>query len=154
MLIRTCLMSASVAVLMALAWSAPSQAQGLTMRECSAKYRAAKSAGTLEGMGWNAFRRAQCGHDTAAAAPAAPAPSTTPAQRRSRASATVGYAGNAVFPSSVSPKYANEKAGRARMHTCRDQYEANKATNGNAGLRWIQKGGGYYSECNRRLSQR
>jgi hypothetical protein len=59
-----------------------------------------------------------------------------------------------VFPSAVSPKYANQKAGRARMHTCLDQYEANKANNGNAGLRWIQKGGGYYSECNRRLSGR
>ncbi len=34
----------------------------------------------------------------------------------------------------------------ARMHTCLDQYNANKTTNGNGG-----KGGGYYSECNRRL---
>lgn len=37
------------------------------------------------------------------------------------------------------------------MHTCLDQYRANKETNGNAGLRWIAKGGGYYSECNKRL---
>ena len=37
------------------------------------------------------------------------------------------------------------------MHTCRDQYNANKATNANGGLRWIQKGGGYYSECNKHL---
>ena len=28
---------------------------------------------------------------------------------------------------------------------------ANKANNGNGGLNWIQKGGGYYSECNKRL---
>ena len=34
------------------------------------------------------------------------------------------------------------------MHTCLDQYNANKA---NGGLNWIQKGGGYYSECNKRL---
>jgi hypothetical protein len=27
----------------------------------------------------------------------------------------------------------------------------NKASNGNGGLKWIQKGGGYYSECNKRL---
>jgi hypothetical protein len=58
-----------------------------------------------------------------------------------------------VFPQAVSPKYANESAGKARMHTCLDQYRANKADNGNAGLRWIAKGGGYYSECNERLKQ-
>lgn len=37
------------------------------------------------------------------------------------------------------------------MHTCLDQYHANKAGGGNGGLKWIQKGGGYYSECNKRL---
>jgi hypothetical protein len=51
----------------------------------------------------------------------------------------------------VSPKYSNESPGKARMHTCLDQYRANKASNANAGLRWITKGGGYYSECNKRL---
>ncbi len=34
------------------------------------------------------------------------------------------------------------------MHTCLDQYNANKASGGNGGLKWIQKGGGYYSQCN------
>jgi hypothetical protein len=28
---------------------------------------------------------------------------------------------------------------------------ANKAANANGGLKWIQKGGGYYSECNKQL---
>ncbi len=37
------------------------------------------------------------------------------------------------------------------MHTCLAQYKANKAGNGNGGLKWIEKGGGYYSECNKRL---
>ena len=60
-------------------------------------------------------------------------------------------AGNAVFPSAVDPKYAKETAGKARMHTCVDQYNANKAANANGGLKWIQKGGGYYSECNNKL---
>jgi len=60
-------------------------------------------------------------------------------------------AGNATFPNAVSPKYSKESAGKARMHTCLDQYNANKATNGNGGLRWIEKGGGYYSQCNTRL---
>jgi hypothetical protein len=56
-----------------------------------------------------------------------------------------------VFPSVVSPEYSAEGAGKARMHTSVDQYNANKATNANGGLLWIQLGGGYYSECNRRL---
>jgi hypothetical protein len=37
------------------------------------------------------------------------------------------------------------------MHTCLDQYKANKATNSNGGMKWIQKGGGYYSKCNAAL---
>ena len=37
------------------------------------------------------------------------------------------------------------------METCLDQYKANKANNANGGLKWIQKGGGYYSECNKHL---
>ena len=51
----------------------------------------------------------------------------------------------------IAPAYANEKPGKARMKTCDDQYKANKATNANGGLKWIQKGGGYWSECNKRL---
>jgi hypothetical protein len=41
--------------------------------------------------------------------------------------------------------------GKARMHTCLDQYHANKVNNANGDLKWIVKGGGYYSECNKRL---
>ncbi len=59
--------------------------------------------------------------------------------------------GNAVFPSAVNPKYSTMSAGKQRMDTCLDQYRANKATNGNGGLKWIQKGGGYYPECNKHL---
>ena len=56
-----------------------------------------------------------------------------------------------MFPNAVDPKYAKESEGKARMHTCVDQYNANKTSNGNGGLKWIEKGGGYYSECNKRL---
>jgi len=127
-------------------------ANALTMQECSVKYKAAQSAGTLKGMKWNDFRKSECG-PTASAAPAAP-PQTTgtapsPAPRASRT--TTPPMGNAVFPASVSPKYSTESAGKARMHTCLDQYNANKTTNSNGGMTWIAKGGGYYSECNRRL---
>jgi hypothetical protein len=56
-----------------------------------------------------------------------------------------------VFPSAVDPKYSSLSAGKQRFKTCDDQYQANKASNGNGGLKWIQKGGGYYSECNKKL---
>ncbi len=98
----------------------------LTMKECSAKYQAAKAAGTLGGQNWRDFRKAECG-----AAASAPAPTAAPATAQRPA-------GNAVFPTAISPKYSNESAGRARMHTCLDQYNANKVSNGNRGLRWIQ----------------
>jgi hypothetical protein len=147
----------------ALLVQAPS-AQALTMKECSAKYNAAKSAGTLKGMKWNDFRKAECGGaEQGAAAPAPNAGNTAannPAPNASRtssrkvlnsAAAPATRAGNAVFPSRVSAKYASESPGKARMQTCLDQYNANKANGGNGGLKWIEKGGGYYSQCNSRL---
>ena len=126
-------------------------ASALTAQECSAKYKAAKSAGTLNGQKWNDFRKAECGAGATAATTPSAAPAATPAPAPKTASAPAAPVGNAVFPSAVSPKYANESAGKAREHTCLDQYKANKATNGNGGLKWIMKGGGYYSECNKRL---
>ena len=137
------------------AFAAVSPAQALSTTECSAKYQAAKSAGTLGGQKWNDFRKAQCGADaTPAAAPAAapaPAAEAKPAPAPKPMAAAPAAAGSAVFPSAVDPKYASESAGKGRMHTCVDQYNANKATNGNGGLKWIMKGGGYYSECNKKL---
>ena len=139
---------------------ATAPAQALTTQECSAKYQAAKSANTLNGMKWNDFRKAQCGADaTPMAAPAAPpaAPPPPVAEAKPKAAPPMAApaptlpSGPAIFPMVVDQKYAQESAGKARMHTCLDQYNANKAGNGNAGLKWIQKGGGYYSECNKRL---
>ena len=48
------------------AFAATAPAQALTTQECSAKYQAAKTAGTLAGQKWNDFRKAQCGADAAA----------------------------------------------------------------------------------------
>ncbi|CAN7713731.1 hypothetical protein LJR220_007049 [Bradyrhizobium sp. LjRoot220] len=139
------------------AFMVTSPAQALTAQECSAKYQAAKTAGTLGGQKWNDFRKAQCGADATAAAPTA-APAAAPAAKEAKkeapakeATAPAVPSGPAVYPSAVDPKYSKETAGKARMHTCVDQYNANKTTGGNGGLKWIQKGGGYYSECTKRL---
>jgi len=144
------------------AWAATAPAQALTMQECSAKYKAAKDAGTLGGQKWNDFRKSQCAADatTTAAPAAAPAPAPAPAPaapKEAKAAPSAAPAaptlptGPAIFPNAIDPKYAKESAGKGRMHTCVDQYNANKATNGNGGLKWIEKGGGYYSECNKHL---
>jgi hypothetical protein len=138
-----------------LAMLAANPAQALTMQECSAKYKAAQTAGTLNGQKWNDFRKAECGSDAAATPAAAPAAPKT-AEAKPKAAATPAAApaaasGPAVFPKAVDPKYSKETEGKARMHTCVDQYNANKASNANGGLKWIQKGGGYYSECTKKL---
>ena len=132
-------------------------AQALTAQECSAKYQAAKTAGTLNGQKWNDFRKANCGADATAAPAATPAAAPAPAapkeakKEAAPMAAPAAPSGPAVFPSAVDAKYSKESAGKARMHTCVDQYNANKATGGNGGLKWIQKGGGYYSECTKKL---
>ncbi len=129
-------------------------AQALTMQECSAKYKAAQTAGSLNGQKWNDFRKAECGSDAAATTPAAApaAPKSAEAKPAAMPKPTTAMpAGNAVFPNALDPKYAKESAGKGRMHTCVDQYNANKASNANGGLKWIQKGGGYYSECTKKL---
>ena len=141
------------------AFAATAPAQALTTQECSAKYQAAKSAGTLNGQKWNDFRKAQCGAGAAAAPAAAPAlfpaapkeAAAKPKKPEAAPAAAPAPGGPAIFPMMVDPKYSKESAGKARMHTCLDQYNANKATNASGGMKWIQKGGGYYSECNKKL---
>ncbi|HEV3247534.1 MAG TPA: hypothetical protein VG124_10065 [Beijerinckiaceae bacterium] len=127
--------------------AATSPAQALTIKECSAKYKAAKDAGSLNGQKWNDFRKAECGAE-AAASPADGAAGAAPA---AGAPATTAAAGNVVFPSAISPKFSTEKPGQQRRHTCSEQYQANKANGGNGDLKWIQKGGGYWSQCNKHL---
>jgi hypothetical protein len=155
MTIKTRLLCATAATGFA-AFAALVPAQALTTQECSAKYQAAKAAGTLNGQKWNDFRKAQCGAEATpvaapAAAPAAPAAPKEAKKEAAPAAAPALPSGPAIFPLAVDPKYSKESAGKARMHTCVDQYNANKATNANGGLKWIERGGGYYSECNKRL---
>ena len=134
-------------------------ARALSMPECSAKYKEAKAAGTLNGQKWNDFRKSQCAADAAAApaaAPAAAAPAAPAEPKREKAAAAPATApasvGNAVFPSAVDPKYASEKPYLARMHTCAEQWKANKAANTTGDMHWNSKGGGgFYPECNKRL---
>ena len=118
-------------------------ASALSAKECSTKYQAEKEAGTLSGQSWPAFRKAQC----AGASPTAPAaPSANPLRADSAPKSDV-----AVFPKAVDPEFASLKPAQARRKTCAKQFQANKATKANGGLRWLETGGGYYSLCNSRL---
>jgi hypothetical protein len=115
--------------------------------ECAAKFQAAKLTGKLNGRKWDDFRTAECGPQAVrASGEAAPVPNS--------ASAPVAPpppAVDAVFPPAVDPKYAKDFSDKGRMRTCADQFNVNKAVNANGGMKWIDKGGGYYAECNRRL---
>lgn len=131
-----------------------------TSKACHQKFVAARTAGSLNGQSYKDFKTAQCGDTATAAAttkpaeaPAAAVPAAPAAKPAAPAAvpATAAAATSATMPTAIAEKYSKESAGKARMHTCLDQYNANKATNANGGLRWIQAGGGYYSTCNARL---
>ncbi len=94
-----------------------------TVPGCALKYMAAELSGKLQGRKWKEFRQQECGASTV----------------------------EVVFPATIAPKYSGDDPERARTRTCADQFSANKATNGNGGLKWIEKSGGYYSECVVRL---
>ena len=138
--------AAGIGALLVAGGLAATPAPALSMRECSAAYRAAQKSGTLGGMNWQEFRKARCGPGASPSGAAGGTPQPGPAPGGS-----AYLPGGAVFPSRISPKYADEPPGKARRATCLDQYRLNKARNANGDLKWIQKGGGYYSECNRRL---
>lgn len=90
---------------------------------CALKYMAAELSGKLNGRKWKDFRQQECGASTV----------------------------EVVFPATIAPKYSGDSPEKARTLTCADQFNANKASNGNGGMKWIEKGGGYYSECVVRL---
>ena len=106
-----------------------SAANATTMAECSTKYKAAQTAGTLNGMKWNDFRKAQCGSDSAAAAmtpastkmaakkPSAMSTSQEPTADNTEnmpepAKTTAKAPKGVVFPSKVDTKYSTETAGK------------------------------------------
>lgn len=128
-------------------------AQAVSMTQCSTMYKAAQTAGTLNGMKWNDYRKANCGAGAAAITPAInsePTVANTDNAVEPPASKIVPPKG-VVFPKAVSAKYSSQTPGKARMHTCLDQYHADKANNALGGMTWIQAGGGYYSICNTKL---
>lgn len=139
----------------------PAGAAG-SSKECHQQFEAAKKAGNVKGQTFKEYKAAFCKEETAQKKPEKvenrkgdtqknPDSGKVTNKKAADKDAVAPVTGNAVFPNSVDKKYASEKDGAARMHTCLDQYKANKANNKNDGLKWIQKGGGYYSECIKHL---
>ncbi|TGP23919.1 hypothetical protein EN875_035000, partial [Mesorhizobium sp. M2D.F.Ca.ET.232.01.1.1] len=93
--------------------TADSSAKGLTAKECSAKYQAAKAAGTLNGMKWNDFRKTEC-----AAGATAAATDTKPA-KATKTATTAAEGGKGLS-----------------MAECSTKYQAAKTANKLNGMKW------------------
>jgi hypothetical protein len=133
----------------------PGLAQDAAMKICGEKWQAAKASGATNGATWPKFL-ADCRSNLPA--PAATAPAIAPAQVGKPdpkpvpdPQASAKLAGAPIFPSVISSKFAELRLAQARQKTCSAQYQANKTTGGNAGLNWLEKGGGYWSQCNKKL---
>lgn len=125
----------------------PGLAQDAAMKICGEKWQSAKAAGATNGATWPTFL-AEC----RTRLPSAPAQAGKPAPKPAvdpQASAKV--AGAPVFPTVIAAKFADLRPAQARQKTCSEQYQTNKGTGGNAGLGWLEKGGGYWSQCNKKL---
>ncbi|ESY82788.1 hypothetical protein NKI51_17925 [Mesorhizobium australicum] len=142
---------AVLAVTASVTWGV-APASALTMKECGETYRTAKESGTLNGMDWAAFRKEKCATTTAESV-SADTVETAPQPNKETSAAlvpTVAPAG-VTFPTTLAAEFETEKPAKARMKTCLQGYHGNKEAGTLNGLRWIQKGGGYYSLCNAKL---
>lgn len=122
-------------------------AAAMTLKECSTLYQAAKKDGTLGDATWSRFRASRCGGASPSPAAAPAANQQAVANAPKAASAAPAPAIEALLPSVIDPKFAAEKPSLQRLHTCSLAYRAAKKDGKLAGLRWIQKGGGFYSQC-------
>ncbi len=146
---KTHVLIASGIFLAALATTAASgPAQALSMKECSAKYKAAKAAGTLNGMKWNDFRKAQCGAEaTAAPAGTPPAAETKPAAPPTTKTTKSASPPTTTTNAPAKPMSAGRQAMIARERACGAEWKADKAAGKiPAGQKWPQ----YWSACNKR----
>jgi hypothetical protein len=127
---KSALLIASGIFLAAVAFAA-APAQALSMKECSAKYKEAKAAGTLNGMKWSEFRKSQCGAE-AGEQPAAP-PAAAEKKPAEEAAGKPASGGRAAM-------YARERA-------CGKEWKADKAAGKiPVGMKWPQ----YWHACDQR----
>lgn len=143
-------LAAAGAIVASVAFISPASA--LTMKECGAKYQAAKTDGSAKDMKWNDYRAKFCGAD-AAAEDAADDKTVAATPDAEPAKATAVAPKGVTFPKAVDKKYASETPAKQRLKTCVDSYHANKDAGTLNDLKWIQKGGGYWSLCSAALKK-
>ncbi|MBP2449142.1 hypothetical protein [Rhizobium leguminosarum] len=141
-MLKKLLLPAAGSLLAAFVLSSPAHA--LTMKECSTKYQAAKADGSAKDVKWNDFRAKFCGADAAADDKADVAKTSEKEPEKPTTTAPKSV----KFPKAVDKKYSSETPGKGRLHTCVDAYHAAKDAGSLGDLKWIQKGGGYWSLCN------
>jgi len=141
-------LAAAGALLASVAFTTPASA--LTMKECSTKYQAAKADGSAKDTKWNDFRAKFCGSDAAAEDAADDKTVAATDDKEPEKPATKAPKG-VSFPKAVDKKYASETPAKGRLKTCVDSYHANKDAGTLNDLKWIQKGGGYWSLCSAAL---
>ncbi len=126
------------------------------MKTCGDKWRAVKETERPKGVTWSQYL-SRCRAEIAKTRGSAPASgssaaSSTASAAKPAAAARASSKGP-VFPTEVAARHKSERPALARLRTCSDQFKINKASNANGGLRWIEKGGGYWSRCNAHLKQ-
>ncbi|QHI95936.1 hypothetical protein GT348_06495 [Aristophania vespae] len=142
---------------------AAAQHEGMSGRDCRKAFFAAKRDGSLNGLAYKDFKASKCAIGGASKAETpktkmndtkkdAPNQAKDDNTRAETARAPI-VNGSIVFPNKIDPKFASLTPGKARMKTCVMQYNANKENGGNGSLKWIQKGGGYWSQCNAHLKE-
>lgn len=135
------------------------------MKACGDKWRTVRDAETAKGVTWPQYLSACRAQASAASVPPATGEAKKEANRSSgqetpakpapakpERQAALGGAGP-VFPQDVASRHASERPALGRQRTCADQFKANKSADANGGLKWIEKGGGYWSRCNAHLKQ-
>lgn len=131
-----------------------SAGQDGAMKICGEKWQVAKASGATNGATWPKFL-AECRAGLPANAVRVPnnpnKSERSPVTPVADPPAGVKAAGIPVFPAAIAPQFAELRPAQARQKTCSAQYQANKANGGNAGLNWLEKGGGYWSQCNKKL---
>jgi hypothetical protein len=140
------------------------------MKACGDKWRTVREVETTKGVTWPQFLGACRAQASAASAPtatgdakrdanreasreapASPVPASPVPAKPSRQAALGG--GSPIFPQDIATRHASERPALGRQRTCADQFKANKSADANGGLKWIEKGGGYWSRCNAHLKQ-
>lgn len=129
------------------------------MKVCGDKWRTVRDAEKTKGVTWPQFLATCRAQASGARVPPATGDAKKEASKDSskdtpaKPPRQAALGGAPIFPQDVAARHASERPALGRQRTCADQFKANKSAGANGGLKWIEKGGGYWSRCNAYLKQ-